>query len=290
MNTADTRPRITALNPDWQDWLSGNIQRGCDDDGMIKVMAENDFDPDFARTAIGVVRAIMARSGDKELTISPTYRCDPIRIVDQPYIDVRGRRVSVDFRQTGPNVARLSNLLTAEECTQLIEDARAKLTRSVVVDEQSGADAVSEVRTSRGGYFAKGENELITEIEARLEALTGIPASHGEPMQILHYGPENRYLPHHDYFDANSPGAARVLATGGQRVATFVIYLNDVAGGGDTVFPGQNLSVKPHRGSSVYFEYLNGTGELDSRCLHSGAPVTEGEKWVLTKWLRERPF
>lgn len=290
MAQAAARPKIHALNDSWQDWIYGNVRRGCDDNGMHKVMCENDFDGDFARSAISVVRSIMSRSSPADLKLGATYACDPIRIADQPYIDVRGRRIGIDFRQTGPNVARLSNLVTAEECAQLIEHARAKLTRSVVIDNESGAESVSEVRTSRGGYFNKNENALVTEIEARLEALTGIPVSHGEPMQILHYGPENRYLPHHDYFDATSPGSARVLATGGQRIATFVIYLNDVEGGGDTVFPEQNLSVKPHRGSTVYFEYMNGRGDLDSRCLHSGAPVTAGEKWVLTKWLRERPF
>jgi prolyl 4-hydroxylase len=27
-----------------------------------------------------------------------------------------------------------------------------------------------------------------------------------------------------------------------------------------------------------------------TRTLHGGAPVIEGEKWVATKWLRERRF
>jgi prolyl 4-hydroxylase len=77
---------------------------------------------------------------------------------------------------------------------------------------------------------------------------------------------------------------------GGQRVATLVIYLNEVAGGGDTVFPRIGLAIKPRSGCGVYFEYCNAAGELDERCLHAGAPVSNGEKWIATKWLRQRPY
>lgn len=40
----------------------------------------------------------------------------------------------------------------------------------------------------------------------------------------------------------------------------------------------------------VYFEYANRAGQLDHATLHAGAPVEIGEKWVLTKWMRARPF
>ena len=68
------------------------------------------------------------------------------------------------------------------------------------------------------------------------------------------------------------------------------MFLNDVPGGGATEFPEIELTVMPRRGCAVYFEYCNQAGELDPRCLHAGRPVTEGEKWVVTKWLRQRPY
>ncbi|MEO6269893.1 MAG: 2-oxoglutarate-dependent dioxygenase, partial [Lautropia sp.] len=36
--------------------------------------------------------------------------------------------------------------------------------------------------------------------------------------------------------------------------------------------------------------YLNATGQLDARCLHAGTPVARGDKWIATKWLRQRPY
>jgi putative prolyl 4-hydroxylase alpha subunit len=77
---------------------------------------------------------------------------------------------------------------------------------------------------------------------------------------------------------------------GGQRIGTVVMYLNDVPEGGETAFPDIGFSAKPIKGSAVYFEYQNADGQLDYRCLHAGMPVIRGDKWIMTKWLRERPY
>jgi prolyl 4-hydroxylase len=69
-----------------------------------------------------------------------------------------------------------------------------------------------------------------------------------------------------------------------------IVYLNDVPNGGETVFPAIGLSVSPRRGNAVYFEYANSRQQLDGKSLHAGAPVIEGEKWALTKWMRTRRF
>jgi prolyl 4-hydroxylase len=38
----------------------------------------------------------------------------------------------------------------------------------------------------------------------------------------------------------------------------------------------------------VFFSYH--APHVSTKTLHGGAPVLEGEKWVATKWLREREF
>ena len=109
-------------------------------------------------------------------------------------------------------------------------------------------------------------------------------------MQILHYGPGGEYKAHQDFFEPKDPGSAVLTRVGGQRIGTVVMYLNDVPEGGETAFPDIGFSAKPIKGSAVYFEYQNAEGQLDYRCLHAGMPVIRGDKWIMTKWLRERPY
>lgn len=200
------------------------------------------------------------------------------------------REVSMLFALAAPRVILFGNLLAPEECDQLIELSRGKLARSSVVNADTGSYDVHPHRTSAGTHFARGENELIRRIEARIAELVEIPIERGEPLQILHYQPGGEYKPHYDYFDPAQPGNEIVLRQGGQRVATLVMYLNDVEAGGSTVFPEIGLDVLPRRGNAVYFAYTTEQGQLDARSLHGGNPVTEGEKWIATKWFRQRAY
>jgi prolyl 4-hydroxylase len=67
-----------------------------------------------------------------------------------------------------------------------------------------------------------------------------------------------------------------------------VMYLNEPTRGGGTTFPDIGLEVAPVRGNAVFFSYNR--PHPGTLTLHGGAPVLEGEKWVATKWLRERVF
>jgi prolyl 4-hydroxylase len=116
--------------------------------------------------------------------------------------------------------------------------------------------------------------------------MLSIPVDHGEGLQVLHYLPGQQYEPHYDWFDPEQPGFPAITAKGGQRIASLVMYLNTPDGGGGTAFPEIGLTVTALRGSAVYFAYDTG----DTSSLHAGLPVTKGEKWIATKWLREWPF
>jgi len=105
---------------------------------------------------------------------------------------------------------------------------------------------------------------------------------------VLRYRPGAEYQPHHDYFDPAHPGSHPVLQRGGQRVGTLVMYLQAPQRGGSTTFPAIGLEVAPVAGNAVFFSYDR--PHPSTGTLHGGAPVLEGEKWVATKWLREREF
>jgi prolyl 4-hydroxylase len=187
-----------------------------------------------------------------------------------------------------PPLVVFDDFLSDEECRALIELAAPRMSRSLTVDVQTGGEETHQSRTSQGMFFERGESELVSRIEARIAHLLGWPVQNGEGLQVLRYVPGAEYLPHFDYFDPAAPGTPAILQRGGQRVATMVMYLHEPEAGGATVFPDAALSVLPKRGSAVFFSYSQ--PHPDSLTLHAGAPVLSGEKWIATKWLREREF
>ncbi len=278
------------ISAEWQDWLASNIVAGCINVDMEKVMVDNGFDPAFARSAIVVVRSMTERVQQQSPNVLGGYQAEPLRLPKGVVLDAAGHQVEVAFSMVNPNIALLHGILSEQECDALIEASVGKLERSLVVDRQSGGQLPSNVRSSEGAHFQRGETDLIRSIEARIAALTGLRVEQGEPLQILHYGLSGEYLPHHDYFDPVDPGTPVILKTGGQRVATLVMYLNTPEEGGATHFPELDLEVKARKGSAVYFEYMNKVGQIDSRSLHAGMPVLAGEKWIATKWLRQSNY
>ena len=196
--------------------------------------------------------------------------------------------VAVLQRSESPAVTVFADLLSAEECDALIDAARPRLSASLTVDTQTGGEELHPDRTSQGMFFSRGENAVVARVEARIATLLGWPLENGEGLQILRYPPGAQYRPHYDYFDPGEPGTPAILARGGQRVATLIIYLFEPEAGGATIFPDIGLSVAPRRGHAVFFSY--GQAHPASLSLHGGEPVTRGEKWIATKWLREREF
>lgn len=204
------------------------------------------------------------------------------------YIDTFDRRVYIGAVMNLPRVVVFNNLLSEQECDELIALSELKLSRSTTVNSSTGAFEVHEARTSEGTYFLLGENELCQRIERRIAELVRWPIENGEGLQILRYSNGATYTPHYDYFDPAAPGSATILKTGGNRVGTIVMYLQAPEKGGATTFPDVGFEVAPVKGSAVFFSYAN--PHPSSKSLHSGAPVTQGEKYVATKWLRERAY
>jgi prolyl 4-hydroxylase len=206
----------------------------------------------------------------------------------KPSLRAADRDVRVVMALTAPRIVVVADLLSADECAELIALARTRLTRSETVETATGGNEVNAARTSDGMFFAPGEFPVCARLEERLAALVDWPLENGEGLQVLRYRPGAEYRPHYDYFDPAEAGTPTILKRGGQRVASIVCYLNTPEGGGATIFPDIGLEVAPVRGNAVFFSYDR--PHPSTRTLHGGAAVTAGEKWVATKWLREGRF
>jgi prolyl 4-hydroxylase len=290
---------MTALSDNWLHWIDDNLARGCSLASMVEVMVRDGFDASVALQHIQgranrELRQIAPARGGVDMTntavMGPFVYEEPRLPHSSGVIHTTGHDVRVAFRMAQPVVVLLDHLLTAQECDELVELSRAKLKRSTIVDPNTGREAVINDRSSNGTFFNINENAFIAKLDQRISEVMNLPVENGEGIQILHYTLGGEYKPHFDYFPPADPGSQVHLAKGGQRVSTLVMYLNDVQAGGETVFPNLQLSVVPRKGSAVYFEYCNSLGQVDPQTLHGGQPVTAGEKWIATKWMRQRRY
>ncbi|WP_296405805.1 2OG-Fe(II) oxygenase, partial [Psychrobacter sp.] len=145
-------------------------------------------------------------------------------------------------------------------------------------------------RTSTSTSYQRGQTDLIKTIEARIAELLNWPIDHGEGLQLLRYEDGGEYRPHFDYFDPAQKSSQIVTEKGGQRLGALLMYLSEVDSGGSTRFPNLNFEIRPKKGSALYFANTDLNGDIEPLTLHAGMPVTEGVKYLATKWLREKPY
>lgn len=277
---------MQAVSPELRGWLAAQLAAGHSAATLRASMREAGWHDEAVEAALAEAEG---RADNATSVVTPRKSMPGPDLEGSPlYLDAGDRRVQVVQTMRHPRVVVFGNLLSGDECEGLIAAARERLARSLTVETQTGGEAVNADRTSDGMFFERGENAIVTRLETRIATLLRWPVEYGEGLQVLRYAPGAQYRPHYDYFDPKEPGTPTILRRGGQRLASLVMYLQEPAQGGATTFPEVGLEVAPVRGSAVFFSYDR--PDPATRTLHGGAPVVAGEKWVATKWLREREF
>ena len=187
-----------------------------------------------------------------------------------------------------PEVVVFENLLTPQECDEIIKMSETKITASEVVDNDTGKNYSSDYRTSSGVMYSKGSTDLLRKLEEITAQVCNWPYENSEGFQVLHYKPGQQYKPHFDYFHEDSAGAVNVIGRAGNRVGTLLIYLNDVQEGGGTDFNKRGITVQPKKGSAVFFSFHDKQNRELS--MHAGLPPVSGDKWVAVNWLRQGAY
>lgn len=167
-----------------------------------------------------------------------------------------------------------------------------------------GKDAMSQAQRTSTTWFHhfKTVPQLISKC-CRLMGLDDI--TRWEEPQTVRYRGSEKFTWH---LDALSP-SDELQISGGQRVATVLVYLNDVEEGGATMFRDltndeeddetaeqqqqRPLKVQPKKGTAlVFFPSAGGVPNtpFDIRTLHAGEKVDPNspiDKWIAQLWLRE---
>lgn len=215
---------------------------------------------------------------------------------------------------TDPMVLAIDDFFTVEECDRYIQvsiDSENNPRGGGEADERNlqpmllgqsqtvGKDSRSKAQRTSTTWFHHYEG--VPELMAKASRLLGLGGiGRWEEPQTVRYRRNEKFTWH---LDALSPEEATDASGAGQRVATLLVYLTDLAkgDGGATMFRdlgGEDgpLKVRPKKGSALLFFPAAGgipDAPFDIRTLHCGEVVSEdaaSEKWIAQLWLRQREY
>ncbi|XP_063047283.1 prolyl 4-hydroxylase subunit alpha-1b isoform X1 [Engraulis encrasicolus] len=186
-----------------------------------------------------------------------------------------------------PYIVRYHDIISDSEIAKVKELAKPRLRRATISNPITGVLETAHYRISKSAWLTAYEHPIIERINQRIEDLTGLEMDTAEELQVANYGVGGQYEPHFDFGRKDEPDAFKELGTG-NRIATWLFYMSDVAAGGATVFPDVGAAVWPRKGSAVFWYNLFPSGEGDYSTRHAACPVLVGNKWVSNKWIHER--
>ncbi|GCB71525.1 hypothetical protein scyTo_0005969 [Scyliorhinus torazame] len=186
-----------------------------------------------------------------------------------------------------PRIIRFIDIISDQEIERVKELAKPRLRRATISNPITGVLETAHYRISKSAWLSGYEDPVIGRINQRIQDLTGLDVSTAEELQVANYGVGGQYEPHFDFGRKDEPDAFKELGTG-NRIATWLFYMSDVAAGGATVFPEVGAAVWPQKGTAVFWYNLFPSGEGDYSTRHAACPVLVGNKWVSNKWIHER--
>ncbi|XP_059215556.1 prolyl 4-hydroxylase subunit alpha-1b isoform X3 [Centropristis striata] len=225
---------------------------------------------------------------------NPMYVIKPVKQQDEwdrpyivRYIDIISDQEMERIKQLAK--PRLRRATISNPITGVLETASYRISkrRATVHDPLTGKLTTAQYRVSKSAWLTGYEDPMIDIINQRIEDLTGLEMDTAEELQVANYGVGGQYEPHFDFGRKDEPDAFKELGTG-NRIATWLFYMSDVAAGGATVFPDVGAAVWPQKGSAVFWYNLFPSGEGDYSTRHAACPVLVGNKWVSNKWIHER--
>ena len=204
-------------------------------------------------------------------------------------------RWKLNLVHANPPVFTIDNFFTEQECIQyrnMVDPSSTEYRQDDTISVTSPTFANSISRRTSTTYFCR--YSAVPTLLAKILHLFGdnnIDIHQCEEPQIVQYQTGQEFSWHYDEIPKVQ------LKNGGQRLATLLVYLNNVKedGGGATVFRdltssiGEQLKVQPKRGTALLFFPSFTDGTPDERTLHKGQVALE-DKMIAQVWIHEREY
>ncbi|MFZ9335758.1 MAG: 2-oxoglutarate-dependent dioxygenase, partial [Burkholderiaceae bacterium] len=170
-----------AITPELRRWIIEQVQAGFAADAVLGSMRASGWQEDVAVAALETTLRDFAEQQARANGLPPASPVPEPPLDESPlYVDAGDRRVPVLSAMFNPRVVVFGSLLSDEECDALIAAARPRMARSMTVATKTGGEELNDSRTSNGMFFQRGENEVVSRIEARIARLVNWPVENGE--------------------------------------------------------------------------------------------------------------
>lgn len=221
----------------------------------------------------------------QDASVTKAYSFDSLlAAVESLERSVPGRQI-----RAAPLLECIPDLLSPVEQRYLRLLAESRLQPAKIIDPLTGRAQQLSYRSNSVATLGPELNDLaLVLIERKLVRAAGGELVHAEPVSVLRYRAGEEYRPHRDYFDPRVQPQLFTPSQPGQRLRTVFCCLGEVEAGGETDFPRWGERIPARAGQAVVFDNVDQHGQPAPDSLHAGLPVTAGEKWLATIWLRER--
>ena len=217
----------------------------------------------------------------RELAKEDKFAAVQLSFLDHVACEQRLKEVKPKIISADPYIALYPGLFSPAECKYLAVLAAPWLEKAMVTEE-SGGTQFGQVRDADSSAISHLTEDLIVQrINRCIATATGTQTEWGEPLNVLRYRPGQQYRPHHD---------GRGSGDGTTRIMTALIWLNEQFEGGETDFPRLNIRVRGGLGDMLVFRNVHSDGSQDDRLIHAGLPVSQGVKWLASRWIRGADF
>lgn len=176
------------------------------------------------------------------------------------------------------------NFLTPEQCERTISLMETSLRPSTVTNDLGD----KYVRTSTTCDLGDIMDPFVMELNDIISQGLGIHWSYAETTQGQKYEVGQEFKAHTDFFEPETNEFTPNTERMGQRTWTVMIYLNETPEGGATRFKRLDKLFRPKQGMAVLWNNLNRDGTVNHFTLHHGMKPRKGEKYIITKWFREK--
>ena len=245
--------------------------------------------PDGRRAWVYLTAAGIGRKADPkgakemlaELAKEDKFAALQLAFLDHLSCEKRLAEVEPKIISQDPYIALYPQLFSAAECRYLAVLGTPWLEKAGVLG-LTGEGRFDEVRDAQSCSIPNLAEDLIVQaINRCIAKATNTEPGWGEPLNILKYSPGQQYKPHHD-----GTGSDNVSV----RELTALIWLNDQFEGGETDFPKINVRIRGGVGDMLVFRNVREDGAFDERMIHAGLPVTQGVKWMASRWIRTENY